>query len=41
MSEHSPTIFDKILAGEIPCHRVYEDDHVYRDTVKKYFQDGF
>lgn len=22
------TIFDKILAGEIPCHRVYEDDHV-------------
>jgi len=28
MSEHSPTIFDKILGGEIPCHRVYEDDHV-------------
>jgi histidine triad (HIT) family protein len=28
MSEHSPTIFDKIVAGEIPCHRVYEDDHV-------------
>ena len=26
MSE--PTIFDKILAGEIPCYRVYEDDHV-------------
>ena len=22
------TIFDKILAGEIPCHRVYEDDDV-------------
>jgi histidine triad (HIT) family protein len=22
------TIFDKILAGEIPCHRVYEDDQV-------------
>lgn len=22
------TIFDKILAGDIPCHRVYEDDHV-------------
>jgi len=22
------TIFDKILAGEIPCHRVYEDEHV-------------
>lgn len=22
------TVFDKILAGEIPCHRVWEDDHV-------------
>jgi len=22
------TVFDKILAGEIPCHKVYEDDHV-------------
>jgi histidine triad (HIT) family protein len=22
------TVFDKILDGEIPCHRVYEDDHV-------------
>jgi histidine triad (HIT) family protein len=28
MSEHQPTIFDKILSGEIPCHKVYEDDHV-------------
>lgn len=28
MSEASGTIFDKILAGEIPCHRVYEDEHV-------------
>lgn len=25
---HQPTIFDKILAGEIPCHKVYEDQHV-------------
>lgn len=25
---HQPTIFDKIIAGEIPCHRVYEDEHV-------------
>jgi histidine triad (HIT) family protein len=24
----SPTIFDRILDGEIPCHRVYEDEHV-------------
>jgi len=23
-----PTIFDAILAGDIPCHRVYEDEHV-------------
>ena len=22
------TIFSKILRGEIPCHKVYEDDHV-------------
>jgi histidine triad (HIT) family protein len=22
------TIFSKIIAGEIPCHRVYEDTHV-------------
>ncbi len=28
MSEHDPTIFDAILAGDIPCHRVYENDHV-------------
>lgn len=24
----SRTVFDKILDGEIPCHRVYEDDKV-------------
>lgn len=24
----SETIFDRILSGEIPCHRVYEDEHV-------------
>jgi histidine triad (HIT) family protein len=22
------TVFDKILAGDIPCYRVYEDEHV-------------
>jgi histidine triad (HIT) family protein len=22
------TVFDRILAGDIPCHRVYEDDQV-------------
>jgi histidine triad (HIT) family protein len=22
------TVFDRILSGEVPCHRVYEDDHV-------------
>jgi histidine triad (HIT) family protein len=29
MSEHQPTIFDKILSGEIPSYKVYEDDHVF------------
>lgn len=24
----SETIFSKILRGDIPCHKVYEDDHV-------------
>jgi len=24
----SDTIFSKIIAGDIPCHKVYEDDHV-------------
>jgi histidine triad (HIT) family protein len=28
MSESQATVFDKILSGEIPCHRVYEDEHV-------------
>ena len=28
MSTQESTIFDKILAGEIPCHKVYEDEHV-------------
>jgi len=27
-SEPPVTIFDRILAGEIPCHKVYEDDRV-------------
>lgn len=25
---HRETVFDKIIAGEIPCHRVYEDEHL-------------
>lgn len=29
MSEHQPTIFDKILSGDIPSHKVYEDEHVF------------
>src|SRR5262245_48603755 len=28
MSDHQPTIFDKILSGDIPCWKVYEDEHV-------------
>ena len=23
-----PTIFGKIIEGSIPCHKVYEDEHV-------------
>lgn len=23
-----PTVFDRILSGELPCHKVYEDDQV-------------
>lgn len=25
----SPTLFDKIIRGEIPSYKVYEDEHVY------------
>ena len=25
----APTLFDKIIRGEIPSYKVYEDDHVY------------
>jgi histidine triad (HIT) family protein len=25
----APTLFDKIIHGEIPSHKVYEDEHVY------------
>jgi histidine triad (HIT) family protein len=28
VTEHTETIFDKILRGDVPCHRVYEDEHV-------------
>lgn len=28
MMSQPETVFDKILAGEIPCHRLYEDEHV-------------
>ena len=24
-----PTIFERIIAGELPCAKVYEDDHVF------------
>jgi histidine triad (HIT) family protein len=29
MNAPEPTIFDHILAGRVPCHRVYEDDQVF------------
>ena len=28
MSAYEPNIFTKIIDGEIPCHKVYEDEHV-------------
>jgi len=28
MASRESTVFDRILDGELPCHRVYEDDHV-------------
>lgn len=28
VSNPAETIFTKILRGDIPCHKVYEDDHV-------------
>lgn len=28
MTDAQPNIFARILDGEIPCHRVYEDEHV-------------
>ena len=28
MSDPQPTVFDRILSGDIPCYRVYEDEHV-------------
>lgn len=28
MADASATVFSKILDGEIPCHKVYEDEHV-------------
>jgi histidine triad (HIT) family protein len=28
MTDAQDTIFSKILDGQIPCHKVYEDDHV-------------
>lgn len=28
MTAKAETVFDKILSGEIPSHKIYEDDHV-------------
>lgn len=28
MSAYEPNIFTKIIDGEIPCHKVFEDEHV-------------
>ena len=29
MSDSEPSIFTLIIQGEIPCHKVYEDGHVF------------
>ena len=29
MSDAQDTVFSKILDGQIPCHKVYEDEHVF------------
>ena len=29
MGESDPSIFTLIIQGTIPCHKVYEDDHVF------------
>ncbi len=29
MSDHQSTIFDKILSGDIPSYKVYEDENVF------------
>jgi histidine triad (HIT) family protein len=29
MSDHQPTLFDKILSGEIPSYKIYEDEQVF------------
>ncbi len=29
MTDNTDSIFTKIIKGEIPCHKVYEDDYAY------------
>ena len=29
MEEGGPSIFSLIINGEIPCHKIYEDEHVF------------
>ena len=29
MDESDPSIFTLIIQGNIPCHKVYEDEHVF------------
>ena len=28
MSEAEPSIFTQIIHGQLPCHKVYEDEHI-------------
>ena len=36
MSGNGETIFNLILSGEIPSHKIYEDDSVFDDAVNRF-----
>ncbi|MCH2267892.1 HIT family protein [Candidatus Thalassarchaeum betae] len=40
MSEPEPSIFTLIIRGEIPCHKVYEDEHVFAFLDSNPFSPG-
>ena len=34
------TIFSKIVRGDIPCHKIYEDEKVYRFLGRRSLEPG-